>query len=385
MTSSPTWPRRSTGTPAPKTFATRLLHTGHEVDPVTGAAAVPIYQVSMFDQPGLETPGEFDYARSGNPTRKALEGVLATLDEGAGAFAFGSGMAALSTVLMLFSAGDHLVVTDDCYGGTYRVLTRVFSRFGLKATFVDTSDPEAVRAAFRPETKGLLVETVSNPFLRRTDVKAMSALARTYGALLLVDNTFLSPYLSRPLTEGADIVVHSATKFLGGHSDVIAGTVAVRTPELAKEVYFLQNAVGAVLGPQDCFLLQRGIKTLQVRMERQVRTAAALARWLAGRHEIEKVYYPGIGAVVSFRLASDAMTSSFVEALKLPLLGVSLGAVESILTVPARHSHASVPAAERERRGITDALIRFSVGLEDVEDLQADLANALGRAFREAA
>ncbi|WP_338870558.1 PLP-dependent aspartate aminotransferase family protein [Myxococcus stipitatus] len=385
MTSSPIWPKRSTGAPALSNFATRLLHTGHEVDPVTGAAAVPIYQVSMFDQPGLDQPGEFDYARSGNPTRKALEGVLAKLDEGAGAFAFGSGMAALSTVLMLFSAGDHLVVTDDCYGGTYRVLTRVFSRFGLKATFVDTSDPDAVKAAFRPNTKGLLVETVSNPFLRRTDVTAMSILARTYGALLIVDNTFLSPYISRPLTEGADIVIHSATKYLGGHSDVVAGTVVVRTPELAKEVYFLQNAVGAVLGPQDCFLLQRGIKTLQVRMERQVRTAGALARWLGNRPEIREVFYPGTGAVVSFRLAHDAMAATFVESLRLPLLGVSLGAVESIITVPARHSHASVPAAERERRGITDSLIRFSVGLEDVEDLQADLANALGRAFREAA
>ncbi|MCP3103135.1 PLP-dependent aspartate aminotransferase family protein [Myxococcus sp. K15C18031901] len=385
MTSSPTWPRRSTPAPAERRFATRVLHTGHEVDPVTGAAAVPIYQVSMFDQPGLDSPGEFDYARSGNPTRKSLEGVLAALDDAAGAFAFGSGMAALSSVLMLFSAGDHLVVTDDCYGGTYRVLTRVFSRFGIKATFVDTSDVEAVRAAFRPETRGLLVETVSNPFLQRTNVPAMAALARTYGALLIVDNTFLSPALSRPLTEGADIVIHSATKYLGGHSDVVAGTVAVRTPELAKEVYFLQNAVGAVLGPQDCFLLQRGIKTLHVRLERQVRTAGALARWLGGRPEVREVFYPGTGAVVSFRLARDAMAAPFVESLRLPLLGVSLGAVESIVTVPARHSHASVPAPERERRGITDGLIRFSVGLEDVEDLQADLAQALGRAVREAA
>jgi cystathionine beta-lyase len=362
-----------------------LLHTGHETDPATGAATVPIYQVSMFDQPGLEQPGEFDYARSGNPTRKALEGVLAELEDAAGAFAFSSGMAAISSVLMLFSAGDHLVVTDDCYGGTYRVLTRVFSRFGLRATFVDTSDTDAVRAAMRPNTRALLVESVSNPFLKRTDVTAMAIIARGHGAKLIVDNTFLSPYLSRPLTEGADIVVHSATKYLGGHSDVVAGTVAVRTPELAKEVYFLQNAVGAVLGPQDCFLLQRGIKTLQVRMERQVRTAAALARWLSARPEVREVFYPDTGAVVSFRLASDAMAAPFVEALRLPLLGVSLGAVESIVTVPARHSHASVPVAERERRGITDGLIRFSVGLEELEDLQADLAQALGRAERVAA
>ncbi|WP_426757044.1 trans-sulfuration enzyme family protein [Myxococcus sp. Y35] len=376
MTSSPTWPTR---------FATRLLHTGHEQDPTTGAAAVPIYQVSMFDQPGLETPGEFDYARSGNPTRKALEGVLAALDEGAAAFAFGSGMAAVSSVLMLFSAGDHLVVTDDCYGGTYRVLTRVFSRFGLEATFVDTSDPDAVRAALRPNTKALLVESVSNPFLKRTDIAAMARLAKGHGALLIVDNTFLSPCLSRPLTEGADIVIHSATKYLGGHSDVVAGTVAVKTPALAQELGFLQNAVGAVLGPQDCFLLQRGIKTLQVRLERQVRTAKGLAKWLAGRPEVRQVFYPDTGAVVSFRLTQDALAAPFVEALQLPLLGVSLGAVESIVTVPARHSHASVPAPERERRGITDGLIRFSVGLEELEDLQEDLERALAQALRAAA
>ncbi|MBU8898600.1 PLP-dependent aspartate aminotransferase family protein [Corallococcus sp. M34] len=376
MTSLPTFPKRSPEPTRCESFATRLLHTGHELDPTTGAAAVPIYQVSMFDQPSLDQPGEFDYARSGNPTRRALEGVLASLDEAAGAFAFGSGMAAVSTVLMLFSAGDHLVVTDDCYGGTYRVLTRVFRRFGLDATFVDTSNPAAVRAAVRPNTRALLVETVSNPFLRRTDVPAMAEIARQNKALLIVDNTFLSPYLSRPITEGADIVVHSATKYLGGHSDVVAGSVAVRTPALAQEIYFLQNAVGAVLGPQDCFLLQRGIKTLQVRMERQVRTASALAQWLEERPEVREVFYPGTGAVVSFRLARDAMAAPFVQNLRLPLLGVSLGAVESIVTVPARHSHASVPAAERERRGITEGLIRFSVGLEDLGDLSEDLALA---------
>ncbi|AKQ69096.1 Cystathionine beta-lyase [Myxococcus hansupus] len=339
----------------------------------------------MFDQPGLETPGEFDYARSGNPTRKALEGVLAALDEGAAAFAFSSGMAAVSNVLMLFSAGDHLVVTDDCYGGTYRVLTRVFSRFGLQATFVDTSNPDAVRAALRPNTKALFVESVSNPFLKRTDIPAVARIAKEHGALLIVDNTFLSPCLSRPLTEGADVVIHSATKYLGGHSDVIAGTVAVRTPALAQELGFLQNAVGAVLGPQDCFLLQRGIKTLQVRLERQVQTAKALAKWLASRPEVEQVFYPDTGAVVSFRLARDTLAAPFVESLQLPLLGVSLGAVESIVTVPARHSHAAVPAPERQRRGITDGLIRFSVGLEELEDLQEDLAQAFAKALRVAA
>lgn len=358
-------------------FGTKLLHTGHEVDPATGAAAVPIYQVSMFDQQGLETNREFDYARSGNPTRKAVEGVLAQLEGGAGAFAFASGMAAISTVLMLLSAGEHVVATDDCYGGTFRVLTRVFRRFGIEHTFVDTSDPAAVRAALRPNTKMLLVETVSNPFLKVTDVRAMVEVAREAGALLAVDNTFLSPYLSRPLEEGADIVIQSATKYLSGHSDVIAGSVAVREPELAREVYFLQNAVGAVLGPQDCFLLMRGIKTLKARMIQQCATAAALADWLRQRPEVREVFYPGKGAMLSFRLASPAMTGPFVERVELPLLGVSLGAVETLIAVPARHSHASVPAAERERRGITDDLIRLSVGLEELEDLQSDFAGAL--------
>lgn len=358
-------------------FGTRVLHTGHEVDRATGAAAIPIYQVSMFDQPGLDVPGEFDYARSGNPTRKALEGVLAELEGAAGAFAFSSGMAAVSTVLMLLNAGDHLVVTDDCYGGTYRVLTRVFRRFNIEATFVDTSDPAAVRAALRENTRALLVETISNPFLTRTDLGAMSAIAKEHRLLLMVDNTFLSPYLSQPLLEGADIVIHSATKYLGGHSDVIAGAVAVRTPELAKEVYFLQNAVGAVLGPQDCFLLMRGIKTLKVRMDRQVETARLIAGWLAARPEVREVYYPGTGAMLSFRLTDAALTAPFVERLQLPLLGVSLGAVETLVAVPSRHSHASVPAPERARRGITDDLIRLSIGLEEPDDLIADLGQAL--------
>lgn len=361
-------------------YGTKLLHTGHEVDPVTGAAAVPIYQVSMFDQPGLDRPGEFDYARSGNPTRKALEGILAELEGGAAAFAFSSGMAAVSAVLMLLNAGDHVVATDDCYGGTYRVLTRVFQRFGITVTFVDTSEPQAVAAAMRPETRLLLVESISNPFLKRTDIPAMAALARAHGLRLAVDNTFLSPYLSQPLAEGADLVIHSATKYLGGHSDVIAGAVAVKDGAVADELRFVQNAVGAVLGPQDCFLLMRGIKTLKVRLDQQVRTAAYLARWLSGRPEVREVFYPGAGAMLSFRLASEAMAGPFVEALRLPLLGVSLGSVESLVAVPARHSHASVPAPERIRRGITDDLIRLSVGLEEPEDLAADLAQALAGA-----
>lgn len=361
-------------------FGTRLLHTGHEVDPATGAATIPIYQVSMFDQADLQRPGEYDYARSGNPTRRALEGALADLEGGSRAFAFASGMAAVSAVLMLLKAGDHIVVTDDCYGGTYRVLTRIFQRFGVTATFTDTTDPAAVRAAIRPETAALLVESISNPFLRRTAIPAMAEIAREHHLRLAVDNTFLSPYLSRPLLEGADIVIHSATKYLGGHSDVLAGVVAVGDPALASELYLVQNAVGAVLGPQDCFLLMRGIKTLKVRMDRQVATAGLLAQWLAERPEVRRVYYPGTGAMLSFRLADPALTAPFAAQLQLPLLGPSLGAVESLVAVPAFHSHASVPPEERQRRGITEDLIRFSVGLEEPEDLMADLEQALRHA-----
>ncbi|MEW8978070.1 MAG: PLP-dependent aspartate aminotransferase family protein [Symbiobacterium sp.] len=358
-------------------FGTRLLHTGHEVDRTTGAAAVPIYQVSTFGQPGLNTPGPYDYARSGNPTRQALEAIIAEVEGGVRGFAFASGLAALTSALMLFRAGDHLVVTDDCYGGTYRLLTRVLSRFGITASFVDTSDPVAVERAVRPNTRGLLVETISNPFLKRTDVRAMAEIARQHKLRLLVDNTLLTPCFCRPLEEGADIVIHSATKYLGGHSDLIAGVAAVRDPALADELYFIQNAVGAVLGPQDCFLVMRGIKTLQVRVERQAATAARIAEWLREREEVAEVYYPGVGAMVSFRLVSAAMTEPFVQRLHLPLLGVSLGAVESLVAVPARHSHASMPPEERLRRGITDDLIRFSVGIEEPADLLADLEQAL--------
>lgn len=374
---------------------TRLIHPGNELDPHTGAAGVPIYQTSTFNQPGLDTPGQYDYARSGNPTRAAVEQMLATLDGGARGAAFASGMAAITATLLLLSAGDHVVVTDDCYGGTYRLLTRVLSRLGITATFVDTTDPAAVQAALQPNTRMLLVETLSNPFLNVTDLSAMAGLARRAGCLLAVDNTFLSPYLCRPLEHGADLVIHSATKFLGGHSDLVAGAVVAREAALGAEVYFIQNATGGVLGPQDCFLLMRGLKTLGVRMARQQESAVRLARWLQERPEVQAVYYPGLrqhpghavaarqggfGAVLSFRLADPRLLRPFLGALRLPLLGVSLGAVESIITVPAYHSHASVPPAERARRGIGEDLVRLSVGLEDPEDLMADLDQALTRA-----
>ena len=378
-------------------FETRLLHTGFETDPATGAATVPIYQASTFHQASLDAPGRWDYARSGNPTRQAAEDALTALEGGARGCLFASGMAALSSTLLLFSSGDHLIVTDDCYGGTYRVLTRVFHRLGISASFVDTADPAAVAAAIRPNTKALLLETLSNPFLKVTDIAACAAIARERRLLTIVDNTLLSPYLCRPLELGADLVIHSATKFLGGHSDLIAGAAVAATPELGNELYFIQNAVGAVLGPQDCFLLQRGLKTLSVRLARQQTSALTVAQALADHPAVARVHYPGLaadpghavlerqsagaGALLAFALRDPALLRPFVAALKLPLVGVSLGAVETILTVPVLHSHASVPAAQRAERGITESLLRLSVGLEDPADLIADLTAALDAAL----
>jgi cystathionine beta-lyase len=355
----------------------KLIHTGFEVDKATGAANVPIYQTSLFDQPGLYETGQYDYARSGNPTRGAVEGAIAQLEGAAGAYCFSTGMAAITAVFLTLSAGDHIVLTDDCYGGTFRVLTRVFSRLGITWTFVDTSDPVATAAAIKPETAMLYVESVSNPFLKVTAIPAMAAIAKRHGIRLVVDNTLLSPWFSRPLDEGADIVLHSGTKFLGGHSDVMAGVVSAKDPAVAQEVYFIQNATGGVLSPQDSFLLMRGIKTLGVRLERQVATARSVAAGLRVQPLVETVIDPGVGAVISFRLAPSVDVDAFVRAVKLPLLGSSLGAVETILTVPAFHSHAGVPAADRERRGITPGLCRFSVGLEAAADLLADIEQAL--------
>lgn len=361
-------------------IGTRLLHTGHEIDKYTRASAIPIHQATVFSQPAVDQPGEYVYTRAQNPTREALENIIAELEGGVRGFAFASGMAAISTALMLLSPGDHLIVTDDCYGGTYQVLTRVLNRFQITFSFADTGDPAAVEAALRPETKALWIEPVSNPFLRRTDVAAMAAVAQRHGLLLMVDNTFLSPYLSQPLREGADVVVHSASKYLGGHSDVMAGTAAVRDKELGQRLALLQIGLGSILAPHDCFLVMRGIKTLQVRMDRQIATAAGLAEWLATRPEVTEVHYPGTGAMVTFRLARDEMGPPFVAALKLPLLGPSLGGVESLVSIPARFSHATMPADLRQQRGITDGLIRFSVGLEDEADLRADIAQALAAA-----
>jgi cystathionine beta-lyase len=372
---------------------TRLIHSGKDRDPYTGASSIPIYQLSTYAQADPEHLGPYDYGRSDNPTREALEHTMAELEGGARGLAFASGMAATSSVLLLFQPGDHLLVGKDIYGGTYRILTTVFRQWKLDVTFVDTADPESVRRAIKPTTRALFVETPANPLLNITDLRAMVRLAREHGLLALTDNTFMSPYLQRPLELGFDIVVHSATKFLGGHSDLIAGVAVTREESLGRRLRSIQNAFGAILGPQDSWLVLRGLKTLGVRMDAQQKTAETLARWLQTQPGILKVHYPtlpghpgrdihltqakGGGAVISFELADGPTAVAFMKRLKLPLVAVSLGGVESILSYPATMSHAALPRAERLARGITDGLVRLSVGLESAEDLIADLNNAL--------
>jgi len=372
---------------------TRIIHSGTDRDPFTGASGVPLYLASTFDQRHAASAAGYDYTRSGNPTRDALEQALAELEGGVAGLAFASGMAAISSVLLLFAPGDHLVVSEDVYGGSFRVLTRLFSRWGLQASFVDTSSPEAVLAALRPETRGIFVETPSNPLLKITDLDAVAALAREKKLLSIADNTFATPYLQRPLTRGFDIVVHSATKFLNGHSDVLAGIAVVREQALAVQLRFIQNAFGAVLGVQDSWLLLRGLKTLAVRMEACQSGAVEIARRLGSLPHVRRVYYPGLedhpgkavhdsqaagpGAIVSFELENAEYARRLLKNAALPLVAVSLGGVETIMSHPATMSHASMPPEAREQRGIRDALIRLSIGLESPDDIWSDLAQAL--------
>ncbi len=370
-------------------LGTRIIHSGHTIDPYTKGLSVPIYQVSTFAQESVDHFGRYDYARSDNPTREALEETIALLENGNRGFAFASGMAAISSALLLFSPGDHLVVCDDVYGGTFRVITTIFSRLGIEASFVDATDLANVRAALRPTTKGLFLETPSNPLLKITDLEGAARIARDHGLLTLVDNTFMTPYLLRPLELGCDIVLHSGTKFLNGHSDVICGFAVTRDEELGKRIKFVQNAFGAVLGPQDSWLVLRGLKTLRVRMEESQGTAITLASWLREQRRVTEVFFPGLsdhpgsnvharqasgpGAVLSFKLESVELTRKVLERIELAAFAVSLGGVESIISYPARMSHAAMPPEEREARGVTDNLVRLSVGLEDTADLIADL------------
>lgn len=375
-------------------FATRLIHGSHAVDPATGALSIPVYQTSTFAQKSVDHFGKYDYARSGNPTREALEEAVADLEGGSHAFAFGSGMAAISSSLMLFAPGDHLVVCEDVYGGAFRVMTRLFSQWGLTVTFVDATSLVAIEAAIRPETKAIYLETPSNPLLKVTDLNGAVAIAKKHGLLTLVDNTFMTPYLQRPLELGCDIVLHSGTKFLNGHSDVVCGFAVAKDEELAKRLGFIQNAFGAILGPQDCWLTLRGLRTLKVRMEESQKSAIKVAAWLDTHPRVTKVYYPGLeshpghgvhngqssgpGAVLSFELDSYELTRKLLEGIQLAAFAVSLGGVESILSYPAKMSHAAMPPEERGARGISDTLVRLSIGLEDVDDLMADLTRLIG-------
>ena len=377
-------------------FSTDAIHAGQEPEPRTGAVVPPIYQTSTYEQEGLGRPRlGYEYARTRNPTRTALETNLATLEGGQHAFAFASGLAAVGTVLQLLQAGDHIVCTDNVYGGTYRLADKVWRRFGLEFTFVDTSKLERVERAIGPRTRLLFVETPTNPILTLSDLAALSRLAHARGLWLLVDNTFMTPFFQRPLQLGADIVVHSTTKYLNGHSDMVGGVVVVNDSDLAERLKFLQNAAGAVPGPFDCWLVLRGVKTLALRMMQHDRNARELARVLVGHPKVLTVYYPGLathpqhalactqasgfGGMISLDLGALASARQFMEGLRLFLLAESLGGVESLVCHPASMTHASVPAADRERLGIRDGLVRLSVGIEDVEDLVHDVEQALER------
>ncbi len=374
-------------------FATKLIHNGNEMDKNTGALSIPIYQVSTYHLRDIDQPQEYEYSRSGNPTRKALEETIAILEGGDKGFAFASGMAAISSVLSIFSSGDHIIVSQDVYGGTHRILTSFFVRYHLSASFVDTTDIDAVKKSITPNTKAIYVETPSNPLLKITDLRSIVKVAKEHNLITIIDNTFMSPYLQRPIELGFDIVIHSATKFIGGHSDVIGGLVVVKGAELSQRIYSVQNGFGAILGPQDSWLLLRGLKTLKVRLDYQQNNAQKLAEYLQRNKNVKQVYYPGLqdhqgrdihfsqadgaGAVLSFKAIDAEKAKSFMKKIKLAAVAASLGGVETIVSYPVKMSHAAVPKSERERLGITDDLIRVSVGLEDIEDLIEDFERAL--------
>ena len=374
-------------------FETSLLHNAHKVDPTTGAVSVPIQHASTFHQFNFDQFGKYDYSRSLNPTREALEDVIAQLEGGIRGFAFASGMAAISTSFLLLSQGDHVVISEDVYGGTFRMVTEVLTRYGIEHTFVDMTNLSKVNQVIQSNTKLFYVETPSNPLLKVTDIQAICQIAKKHNALTFVDNTFLTPALQKPLSLGADVVLHSATKFLSGHSDVVAGLAVVQDEQLAKKLAFLQNAFGAVLGVQDAWLVLRGMKTLHVRLQQSMKSAQQVAEFLQGHPLVKHVYYPGLsdhpdyevqhkqalgaGAVLSFELKDEELVRTFVSRVKIPVFAVSLGAVESILSYPATMSHASMPEKERNKRGIGNNLLRLSVGLENANDLIADFKSAL--------
>ncbi len=374
-------------------FSTKAIHAGNEPDPTTGAVSVPIYQTSTYAQESIGKHKGFEYARTQNPTRLALERNLAALEGGAHCYAFASGMAAINAVTTLLKAGDHVLVSDNTYGGTFRLFDKVLKKFGLEFSYVDGRDMFNFEEALRPETRMVFIETPTNPVMTLIDIKAVSAITRPRNVRLVVDNTFMSPYFQRPLELGADIVVHSTTKYLNGHSDSIGGAVILNDDEDARAIQFIQNAAGAIISPMDSWLVLRGTKTLAVRMRQHDENGRIIAQFLAENPRVKKVYYPGLkshpqhelarrqmtgfGGMISFETGSLDNARRVLEGVRLCTLGESLGGVETLISHPATMTHASVPQSERERLGITDGLVRISVGIEDVEDLLADLDQAL--------
>ncbi|OXS55399.1 cystathionine beta-lyase [Rossellomorea vietnamensis] len=376
----------------PFSLQTSLIHS-RGFDKETGAVSTPIHHATTFHQQDFDQYGTYDYSRSGNPTRETVEETIAELEGGVRGFAFSSGMAAISTSFLLLSSGDHVLVSEEVYGGTYRMITEVLTKFDIEYSFVNMKDLHEVACAIKHNTRVIYMETPSNPLLNITDIEGVVKLAKANDCLTFLDNTFMTPLLQRPISLGVDVVLHSATKFLAGHSDVLAGLAVTGDEEIAGKLAFLQNSFGAVLGVQDCWLLLRGLKTLHVRLKESSESAYKIASFLESRKEVEEVYYPGLsyhpgreiqvrqaegpGAVLSFRLKGEEEVKQLIKHVNIPVFAVSLGAVESILSYPSRMSHASMPKAERERRGITDGLLRLSVGLENADELIKDLQNGL--------
>ena len=371
-------------------FSTRAIHAGQDPDPATGSVTVPVYLTSTYQQPGPGREGKYVYSRTANPTRTALEECLASLEEGRAGLAFSSGLAATTTILLSLQKGDHVIAGDDIYGGTYRLFEQVLRKYGLQFTYVNPEDPENVAKAVRKNTRLIWIETPTNPLMRIVDIRQISKIGKKAGALLVVDNTFMSPYLQNPLEHGADVVVHSTTKYLGGHSDLIGGATVTKSEDVQTRLKYLQNAVGAVPGPLDCYLVLRGIKTLAVRMERHSENSKALSEVLVKEPKVEKVNYPGLsdhpqrnvikrqmrgsGGMLSFQLKGGFnQIQKFLKALRVFTVAESLGGVESLIEHPASMTHASVPKERRLKLGVFDNLIRVSVGIEDVEDLVQDL------------
>ena len=375
---------------------TQLAHAGLCTDSVTGAISTPIHQTATFRYPAVGISTGYDYSRTVNPTREVLEKVMAELEKGHRGFAFSSGMAAITAVLMLFSSGDHIMVSNDLYGGTYRVLEKNFKQYGLTTTYVNTTKLEDVKKGIVPgKTKAFFIETPTNPLMKITDLQKISFLAKENGILTIVDNTFMTPYLQQPLQLGVDIVLHSGTKYLGGHNDVLSGMVVTRTSELSQRIGYIQNSTGAILGPQDSWLMLRGMKTLAIRMDKQQQNAGKIAAWLEKNPRIKKVYYPGLsdhpgmeiqsrqsrgfGAMLSFRTQNVGLVTQIINHLKLITYAESLGGVETLITYPVKQTHGDIPREIREEIGITEDLIRLSVGIEDVDDLILDLDQAISK------